>query len=652
MALPMIAALAVAPATAHATIPTNLATGGVTASGSALTIGVSGASGTDGAIQAGFTNASEPLFWGVDTTSMNDQTAAYFSLNTPSGLYSPQPYTMDNQPFTQLSAPVKTGTGTAGDPFVITSRFRATADLDITQTVTHVSGTTRLTAAWAIHNSAGSSVNMQVFEGADLYVNGNDNGTGTSSGSQPNRMIGSVASDGSVAYLVEQASKPWSHFYSGMNSQFYETSSDSSYGYLSDTIDPTLQDSGMAVEWDDTLAAGATKTYTVQWYFTAPPAPAAPVITSGAPAEGTTVQARTATPAFTYAPGNANLSVAYECQLDSGAWSACNNSRSLTGLADGSHTFSVRALNSAGVAGPATTRTWTVDGTAPGAPTIGSKPAVSTSANTANFTFTGEAGATFRCSFDGSPFTTCSSPINLAGLTDGSHTFAVKQTDAAGNAGTLADSYTWVIDSAVPAAPGNVSTPADSESTNATVTFTPANGTTAECSLDNGTWTACSSPVNVTGLAVGAHSLKIRQISGTGVVGTVATTSWTVKAPPAPPTTGTGGEDTPATPPTPTDDAPVVDDTPPAKPTWCISRRTIDITFKVPARIKATAIEVLVEGKRVNRLKKTARAAKISLVGMKGPGTVKVKINAVVGKKTVLLDTRTYKTCTPAGGDD
>jgi hypothetical protein len=71
--------------------------------------------------------------------------------------------------------------------------------------------------------------------------------------------------------------------------------------------------------------------------------------------------------------------------------------------------------------------------------------------NSASFTFSGsEAGATFACSLDGGGFQACSSPQSYSSLADGSHSFQVRATDAAGNTDATPAGLSWTVRAAPP----------------------------------------------------------------------------------------------------------------------------------------------------------------------------------------------------------
>lgn len=88
--------------------------------------------------------------------------------------------------------------------------------------------------------------------------------------------------------------------------------------------------------------------------------------------------------------------------------------------------------------------------------------------------------------------------------------------------------------------------PASTTATSASVAFHNADaGPTFTCQLDAAAATACTSPWTRTGLAVGAHTLRVR---ATGIFGIQETSArivnWTVTTPPPPPPPG-GGSTTP-----------------------------------------------------------------------------------------------------------
>jgi hypothetical protein len=202
-----------------------------------------------------------------------------------------------------------------------------------------------------------------------------------------------------------------------------------------------------------------------------------------------------------------------------------------TGLAQGAHTFSVTATDTAGNtdATPATA-TWTVDSIAPDT-TITAQPTNPTNQTSATFSFiSSEAGSTFMCTIDGGVNTVCTSPTTYTGLTAGSHTFTVAAHDAAGNVDASPASYTWVIDTVAPdttitSQPTNPTT-----STTATFTFTATEaGSTFQCQLDGGAYAACTTPATYTGLANGSHTFNVKATDAVGNTdATPATYTWTV----------------------------------------------------------------------------------------------------------------------------
>jgi hypothetical protein len=100
--------------------------------------------------------------------------------------------------------------------------------------------------------------------------------------------------------------------------------------------------------------------------------------------------------------------------------------------------------------------------------------------------------------------------------------------------------YTAIaLAAAAPAAPTLTSTtPNPSASTSASFAFTGESGSTFECRRDSeASFTACSSPKPYAGLALGAHTFRVRAVKG-GKTSSETSYGWSI-AVPAPPTIGT-----------------------------------------------------------------------------------------------------------------
>ena len=201
--------------------------------------------------------------------------------------------------------------------------------------------------------------------------------------------------------------------------------------------------------------------------------------------------------------------------------------------ADGNHALAAVATDNAGH--PATAiRNVDVDRTAPST-TILTKPSDPSNLAVPSFTFdSSEPGSTFECSIDGGSFAACTSPHNVAGLTDNNHTFDVRATDAAGNTDATPATWTWHRDTSAPT--GTLNNPGANIRQTATLTSTetdpPANGyasglqsVTYEYSADGTTWasigTLNAAPFdtilwNTTGVTDGVYQLHVvvRDVAG------------------------------------------------------------------------------------------------------------------------------------------
>src|SRR5829696_4951601 len=223
----------------------------------------------------------------------------------------------------------------------------------------------------------------------------------------------------------------------------------------------------------------------------------------------------------------------FECELDGGGFSSCTTPKSYAGLAEGSHTFKVRATDVAGNtdASPAQF-TWTSHTTAPNT-SIGSTPNDPTNATAATFTFSSTQGSsTFECDLDGGGFTSCSSPMSYSGLADGSHTFQVRATDQAGNTDASPAQSTWTVDTAAPDTTIDVGPPDPDATPSPSFEFSATEGGSSfECELDGGGFASCSSPKSYPSLADGSHTFEVRATDQAGNTdSTPASYTWAVNA--------------------------------------------------------------------------------------------------------------------------
>jgi DNA-directed RNA polymerase specialized sigma24 family protein len=154
----------------------------------------------------------------------------------------------------------------------------------------------------------------------------------------------------------------------------------------------------------------------------------------------------TSSTSATFGFSSSETPATFQCKLDDRDWASCSSGKTYSGLPQGSHTFKVRAKDSAGTKDPSPAqRSWKVDTVAPNT-TIMSGPKASTASNSATFSFAGsESGVTFECRLDGGAWHACSSPKSYSGLKNGSHVFRVRAVDEAGNVDKSPDAWSWTV---------------------------------------------------------------------------------------------------------------------------------------------------------------------------------------------------------------
>lgn len=217
-----------------------------------------------------------------------------------------------------------------------------------------------------------------------------------------------------------------------------------------------------------------------------------------------------------------------ECRFDGGPWLPCTSPWTGGPLPDGDHVLEIRSVDDAGNEGDVLTYEWTVDTEAPPAIEWDSVPSPSSSDPTPTLTFGGEPGSQAFCRIDDGPWEPCSSPFTVPTLGDGPHKVAVKIVDPAGNESPVVE-HGWTVDTTPPPAPTVLSGPdASTSSPSATFTFAPAPGAALECSLDGAAFGPCPTTLELSGLGLGEHVLRVRQTDDAGNVSPVAEHRWTV----------------------------------------------------------------------------------------------------------------------------
>lgn len=264
-------------------------------------------------------------------------------------------------------------------------------------------------------------------------------------------------------------------------------------------------------------------------------------ITASPPASTTSPETQ-----FSFVSSEAGI---FECRIDDGPFEACVSPTTYGLLALGSHTFEVRAVDTAGNTDPTpASHSWTIEPVifdiTPPETTIISGPENATRTQSTSVTFefaADEPGSTFECKFPGvgiHSFQSCTSPVIHSDLGEGSISFSVRAIDAAGNVDPTPATRSWSIDLTGPETTILLAPPAETTSTTASFSFRSNETGTLECRLDTEIWTPCgqggavSVSADYPDLPFGQHAFEVRGVDDAGNSDpTPASHTWTIVPP-------------------------------------------------------------------------------------------------------------------------
>jgi hypothetical protein len=256
----------------------------------------------------------------------------------------------------------------------------------------------------------------------------------------------------------------------------------------------------------------------------------------------------------------------FECSLDGSSFSPCTTPAQFNSLSDGAHILEARSIDNSGNKDSSPTSfKWTVDTTAPG--TLIDSAADSnnntlingsnTDSTSITFTFSGtdtsveedeEVGIDhFECAVDGSPYSTCTSPVQYNSISIGNHVVNIRAQDNAGNLDPSPSSFAWTVNAAEPESDvaNNITNtiPPNTDIPDTVITSTTGGNNNIignetntpftdirfefstknvkevdhfECSMDSSDFVQCTSPFIFPILPEGNHEFKVRFVDVSG----------------------------------------------------------------------------------------------------------------------------------------
>ncbi len=166
-------------------------------------------------------------------------------------------------------SPGLTGNGSAASPYTITLNLAAGL-LHVQEVLTYVNGSTDVGVRFTLQADDNPAFG-RLYEAADLYVAGDDQGVGLLDPGPPLQVGGINQAAGSSARLV-QGTPAWSHYQESFYDSVYSViaaSTNTAAPNFSDTVNPALGDNDVGVQWDfaNVPSSGPGQTFSTTWRF-------------------------------------------------------------------------------------------------------------------------------------------------------------------------------------------------------------------------------------------------------------------------------------------------------------------------------------------------------------------------------------------------
>ena len=152
----------------------------------------------------------------------------------------------------------QTGSGTSGDPFIITTDASADGSaITVSQTDTYAVGGSTASTATKLTNSSGSPVQVMLYHAFDCYPGNSDTGTGTSSGGSVSCVSDNVSATGARTLRLSPGTA-WSTY---VEENYADMWSDIATGSpFSDTVRADDHDTAEGLAWQVTVPANGSVT--------------------------------------------------------------------------------------------------------------------------------------------------------------------------------------------------------------------------------------------------------------------------------------------------------------------------------------------------------------------------------------------------------